>query len=105
MSGFVKVARRDELDDGQVMAVQAGDAEIVLACVAGEVHAVDAICNHGHGYLDQGWLDGHAIVCPLHGGSFDLRSGAPVAPPCEQPIKRYAVRIEGGDILVDPAGQ
>jgi len=83
------------------MAVQANGHEIVLACVGGEVFAVDALCSHAHGYLDQGWLDGNTIVCPLHAGSFDLRTGAPVAAPCDAPVRAYRVKIEGDDILID----
>ena len=79
MSGLVKVASRSDIDEGQLMAVEANGAEIVLACVGGEVFALDALCSHAHGYLDEGWLEGCTVVCPLHAGSFDLRSGAPVA--------------------------
>ena len=101
MSGLVKVASRSDIDEGQLMAVEANGAEIVLACVGGEVFALDALCSHAHGYLDQGWLEGCTVVCPLHAGSFDLRSGAPVAAPCDTPVRAYRVKIEGDDILID----
>ena len=101
MSRLVKVASKGDVDEGQLMAVAADGAEIVLACVGGELFAVDALCSHAHGYLDQGWLEGCTIVCPLHAGSFDLRTGAPVAPPCDSPVRAYRVRIDGDDILVD----
>ncbi len=101
MSGFAKVASRSDIDEGQLMAVQADGHEIVLARVGGDVFAVDALCSHAHGYLDQGWLEGMTIVCPLHAGSFDLRTGAPVAAPCDTPVRAYRVKIEGDDILID----
>ncbi len=101
MSGFVKVASRSDIDEGQLMAVAANGTEIVLARVDGELFALDALCSHAHGYLDQGWLEGSTIVCPLHAGSFDLRTGAPVAAPCDTPVRAYRVKVEGDDILVD----
>jgi 3-phenylpropionate/trans-cinnamate dioxygenase ferredoxin component len=101
MSGYVKVASRADIDDGQMLAVQTDGAEIVLARVGGEVFALDVLCSHADGYLDQGWIEGQTIVCPLHAGSFDLRTGAPVAPPCDAPVRAYRVKIEGDDILVD----
>ncbi|MFM9883499.1 MAG: non-heme iron oxygenase ferredoxin subunit [Burkholderiales bacterium] len=104
MSGFVKIASRGDVNEGELMAVEANGSEIVLACVGGELFALDALCSHAHGYLDQGWLDGSTVVCPLHGGSFDLRTGAPVAAPCDTPVRAYRVKIEGDDILVDLTG-
>ncbi len=101
MSGYVKVASRGDIDEGQIMAVVANGTELVLACVGGELFALDVMCSHANGYLDQGWLDGSTIVCPLHAGSFDLRTGAPVAAPCDVPVRAYRVRIDGNDVLVD----
>jgi 3-phenylpropionate/trans-cinnamate dioxygenase ferredoxin component len=101
MSGYVKVASRGDIAEGQMIAVQTDGAEIMLACVGGELFALDVLCSHADGYLDQGWIDGNTVVCPLHAGSFDLRTGAPVAPPCDTPVRSYPVKIAGDDILVD----
>ncbi len=36
--------------------------------------------------------------CPCHNGSFDLRSGAPLAGPPRRPLERIAIEIRGGDL-------
>ena len=35
----------------------------------------DNICTHAFALLTDGWLEGHVIECPLHGGQFDIRTG------------------------------
>jgi ethylbenzene dioxygenase ferredoxin component len=59
-------------------------------------------CTHGPGLLSEGFVTGDEIECPFHGGRFDLRTGAPTAPPCFEPVRVWAVHIEGGNICIDP---
>ena len=104
LAGFVKVADVHELRDNDMMMVQAGPEEILLARVNGEYYAVASSCTHADGMLDMGFLDPDKgeVECPLHGGHFDLRTGAATMGPPEEPLATYAVRIEGADILVGP---
>ncbi len=83
--------------------VQLRDEEVVLARVGGQFHAFGALCSHQLAYLEEGELVGHEIFCPLHSGSFDIRSGAAIKRPAAKPIKIYPVRVEGEDVLVGPA--
>lgn len=39
--------------------------------------------------------------CPCHNGSFDLRSGQPLAGPPRRPLPRIALHIRGGRIYAD----
>ena len=97
---FVKVADDQELGEGGMKGVEVDGQGILLARVQGTIYAVEAICNHGYAYLEEGGLDGFNVVCPLHDGCFDIRNGAPTVPPCSEPIKSYPIRIEGQDVLV-----
>ena len=54
--------------------------------------------------LSDGMLEGHEIICPLHGGSFDIRTGEAVSEPCVEPIGTYECRVENGDVFVKMAG-
>ena len=42
--------------------------------------------------------DEGVLHCPCHEGSFDLRSGEPVAGPPRRPLPRIAVEIRGRDV-------
>ena len=59
-------------------------------------------CTHGPGYLSEGAVIGDEIECPFHQGRFDLRTGAPTAPPCFEPIRVWTVHLADGQICIDP---
>ena len=50
--------------------------------------------------LTDGWLDGHIIECPLHGGQFDIRTGKGWARRSTSDLKTYPVRVEGAEVLI-----
>ena len=60
---------------------------MALCLVKGEVFAIDNICSHASALLSNGYLEGHELFCPLHGGSFDVRTGEAVAAPCTVDLK------------------
>jgi hypothetical protein len=38
---------------------------------------------------------------PLHGATFDIRTGEVLGPPADEAVARYAVRVTGTDIEVE----
>ena len=102
MSRYVRVSSLAELGDGEMIVVGAGRDDVCLARIGDEIYAVANLCTHALAWLDSGELlpDSREIECPLHGGRFDLRTGEPTSLPCEEAVKSYRVRVEGGDIHV-----
>ena len=43
--------------------------------VNGEVFAMDAVCSHEGGPLDEGTLEGYNLTCPWHFAVFDVHDG------------------------------
>ena len=103
MEGFVKVAVTTDLPLGEIMLVEVNDERVVLANMDGQYYAVADECTHAGCPLSDGELDGAVLKCPCHGGEFDVRTGAVVSPPADEPLAQYAVRIDGNDILVGPS--
>jgi nitrite reductase (NADH) small subunit len=54
-----------------------GETVAVFRPRSGGVYAVQADCPHKGGPLVDGLVAGAEVVCPLHGFTFDLASGAP----------------------------
>ena len=79
------------LDGREVLIARSGDDEYF---------AVAAICTHQHARLDEGELIGHELECPLHGGSFDVRSGEVLAPPPELGLTTYRTRLDGDQLVI-----
>jgi len=97
---YQSVAAAGDLADGEMRAVRVGGKDVLLANVAGEFYAVDGICSHALGYLDEGVLAGYTIHCPLHRGSFDIRTGAPLTAPAKEPLRCYPVKVEAARVFV-----
>ena len=66
-----------------------------------EFHAVSDICSHGQVSLSDGEVVGSTVECWLHGSTFDLRTGEPLALPATQPVPVYPVTVDGERVLVD----
>ncbi len=84
------------------LAGPAGPVEVaVVRTAAGDVRAVSDICSHGQVSLSDGDVEGETIECWLHGSTFDLRTGAPLALPAIRPVPVYPVTLDGERVLVD----
>jgi len=100
MTDFVKVAELDELDDGELMAVEVDGELVCLAKVDGSVYAFTDNCTHISGPLNEGELDGKVLTCPWHGAQFNVCTGKVLRGPARQDIQTYPVRVEGKAILI-----
>jgi nitrite reductase/ring-hydroxylating ferredoxin subunit len=80
---------------------KAGEKEVLLAKVRGQIYAIDNACGHSGYPLDQGKLDGYVVTCRWHDARFDVRSGAVLAPGRDfRPIKRFCVATGGDGRLI-----
>lgn len=98
---WVKVAIADELKPGTAIVVEADDKRIALCNTGDGFHAIDDICSHDRGPLDQGTLIGNKIECPRHGAQFDVVTGRALTLPAVRPIKTYKTRVENGQVEVE----
>ncbi|WP_424186039.1 non-heme iron oxygenase ferredoxin subunit [Actinokineospora sp. G85] len=98
---MIRAAALSDLDDGKPHAVEVGDTPVVLVRRGDEVHALHDECSHAAVSLSEGELSRKGLECWLHGSCFDLRTGAPSAPPATEPVSVYPVTIDGDDVLVD----
>ncbi len=100
MSDFVKVAELNDLDDGELMAVEIDGEPICLAKVDRSIYAFTDNCTHISGPLNEGELDGEVLTCPWHGAQFNVRTGKVLRGPAGQDIQTYPVQVENRSILV-----
>ena len=74
-----RAVNAQELAEGGLATVKAGDMEILLAKVDGKIHAIDNACGHLAYPLNQGRLEGHIVTCLWHFARFDVRTGEVVS--------------------------
>ncbi|MHA6792319.1 non-heme iron oxygenase ferredoxin subunit [Pseudonocardia bannensis] len=89
-----------ELRSGEGVRVPSEAGPVAVFLVDGEVLAVQDTCTHEDASLADGFLEGHVIECPLHGGQFDLRSGAAVCLPAQHPLRRFGTRSDSEFVYV-----
>ncbi len=89
-----------------------GSQTLVLVRLGGTVHALDGTCPHLGGLLAEGRVEEARLVCPLHGATFAIDTGAVMADPfgvtppegAVEPLRRYPTKIEGGMVEVGVPG-
>jgi nitrite reductase/ring-hydroxylating ferredoxin subunit len=90
-----------ELAPGAMRCVEIeGVPVLVVHGKDGTLSAVHNICTHAYARMDEGRLRGNRVICPLHGASFDVRTGAVLGAPATVPLVSYPVRVADDHIEV-----
>ena len=100
MTDYFKVARADELVEGELLAVEADGEPVCLAKVEGCIYAFTDNCTHISGPLNEGELDGEVLTCPWHGAQFNITTGKVLRGPARQDIASYPVKVEDNAVFV-----
>ena len=97
---FKRAATLTDLPIGTMRCVTIRGHDVLIANAGGDVLATDDTCTHEDASLSCGVLTGAIVRCPLHGATFDLRDGAPLDEPADEPLRCHEVRVEDGAIFV-----
>ncbi len=95
---FFEIAPADQLPMGERMFVEVEGMSIVIFNMAGKLFAIGDVCSHDNGPVGDGEIEGEEIICPRHGGRFDIRTGKATSLPAVVDIPSYPVRITNGMI-------
>jgi nitrite reductase/ring-hydroxylating ferredoxin subunit len=100
---LVWVCSRGDLEDGEIFKAEVdGVGAVAIYCIGDDVFATSDVCTHGEASLSEdGFIDGFRVVCSWHDGQFDLRTGEPMALPCFEPLKTYAVMRDGDAVYIE----
>lgn len=97
---FVEIAPASELPNGERLFVEIEGKSIVIFNIADQFFSIADICTHDDGPLGDGDLEGYNIVCPRHGGEFDVRTGKVMQMPAVVDVPAYPVKVVDGMIQV-----
>ena len=98
---FERVAALADIPRNGGLRVTVAGLTLGLFRIGDEVFCMDDVCPHAGYSLAEGEIEGSCIVCPAHGWEFDVRTGLAPGEIDEEPLDRYAVRVEGGSVYVD----
>ncbi|MDN5846380.1 MAG: Rieske 2Fe-2S domain-containing protein [Candidatus Nitrosocosmicus sp.] len=104
MTRFKIPLNKGELQEGKLKRIDVSDYSIVLTLINGKIYAMDTVCSHEGGPLEEGTLEGYNLICPWHQGIFDIRS-AKASPKTDwvTDLNSYKVTVDenNGDIYID----
>ena len=101
MSGLTRLCAKSEVLIDRALAISVKGYEPLAVCqVDGKFHVIANTCSHGHALLSEGDVEDGQIICPLHGGAFDVCTGKATEAPCTVPIAVYPVVEVGEELFV-----
>src|SRR5262249_39313206 len=100
LMAFTRVGALAELWGGEMLSRDVGGRRGLLVRTHDGVLAYEDRCAHLGVPLSEGCLDGEILTCGAHHWQYDLRKGRGVNPASAR-LTRFAVSIEGDDVLVD----
>jgi anthranilate 1,2-dioxygenase ferredoxin component len=100
VSTWHPVGALGDFEEGEPVAVVAGNKPIAIFRLGEEVFALHDLCTHGHARLSEGFVEDGCVECPLHQGLVDIRTGAPKCAPIVDAVRAYPVRINEGNVEI-----
>ena len=97
----IELCSTSDVEAGATLRVEKDDLTLAVFNLEGEFFVTDDACTHGPGSLSEGYVDGEVIECNFHGGQFNIKTGAVVAPPCMVPVKTYRTIVEAGKVFIE----
>ena len=98
----VKVATIDQVREGTVLRADALGRPLLLSRINDRFHAVDAICSHAGGRLEDGDVADGCVVCPVHAAIFNLANGkASATTPWAPDLESFRLTADGNDLFAE----
>jgi nitrite reductase/ring-hydroxylating ferredoxin subunit len=94
------IARVKDLKENKGFLVKVDGEEISLFKIGRDIFAIGNVCPHQHfSKLHEGEVTGFNLTCPMHGWTYDLRSGKSTnANGC---VKTFPVEIKDGFVTIE----
>jgi nitrite reductase/ring-hydroxylating ferredoxin subunit len=96
----VKITSVKDLPPGKMLGFESQDKAILVANIDGNYYAIGNICMHEGCTLSEGTLIDEKIICPCHGLTYDVRTGAVLKEPAEKPEPAFKLKVDGGQIFL-----
>ena len=94
-----KIARIEEIREKKGFLARVKGEEISVFKIGGECFAIGNVCPHQHfSKLHEGEVKGLTVTCPMHGWTYDLRTG--ISTNASGKVKTYEVEIRRDEVFI-----
>ena len=97
---FTAVTKAGDIEEKSFSTFEVNGTDIVICRFRDEYFAIENRCSHALSTFNEGRMRGYRIMCPLHGGTFDIRDGSCTGLPATKAIRSFPLRIVDGIIEV-----
>ncbi len=97
---FQRAISVDQLPVGKMAEVLVAGLSVAICRTNDGWYALDNVCSHANAKMHEGRLRGNRLICPLHGASFDCRTGAVLGGPAVRSLRVYPLRCVGSDVEI-----
>jgi len=102
MGKRVRLCGKAEVAPGEMLRLDIeGQPPLAAFNVEGDFFCTSNLCTHNRAFLTDGFFDGDVVECPLHGGCFNVKTGAALQFPCEKPLRCFPVTVVGEELFAD----
>jgi len=100
VSTFVAVCTVDNVKEFKSTVFLVDDKSIIVTRIGDDFYAFENKCSHADVPFGEREIVNGQIQCPMHGSSFDIKTGGPQQLPAVNKINTYEVKIENNNVLV-----
>ena len=97
----IELCKTSDVMEGSAIKVETHGLELAVFNLNGAFYVTDDLCTHGPGSLSEGPISGDVVECDFHNGSFNIKTGEVVDPPCMIPQKTYKVIVENDTVFIE----
>lgn len=97
----VNLCKVSDVMEGTAIRVETAGLTLAIFNLNGVFYVTDDACTHGPGSLSEGAILGDVVECDFHNGSFNIKTGHVVDPPCIVPLKTYPAKVEGEEVFIE----
>ncbi len=101
MSQFIKLCKISDIKQGKAKSFIIDDLEIAIINLDSKFFALSNVCPHQHTRIvnnTEAIIEGENIVCPMHGWTFEIKTGKPVYGSGK--LKCFEVEIRNDEIWI-----
>jgi nitrite reductase/ring-hydroxylating ferredoxin subunit len=104
MGVFNTSLKKKHIEEGKLLKVDINGNSVVLTSINGNYYAMDSVCSHEGGPLEEGTLGDYTLISPWHQGKFDIRTAKAFAETdWVTDLKSYPVIVDdaSGEVSID----
>ena len=98
---WIKLCTTPEVPAEDVLEVTYNNHVYCAYRISGKHYVTDGICTHQVARLSEGYVIDDVIECPMHNGRFHIPTGRVDGPPACDPLRVYALKVEGQDLMIE----